>query len=70
MNNLLLGMLANSIGDIADEFQALSDSESKTACTYGLMKASAVSHLAKSEAYDICAAKVRALLTKIKGEGT
>ena len=70
MNDLLLGMLANSIGDIADEFQALADSESKASAAYGLMKASSVSHLAKSEAYDICAAQVRVLLTKIKGEGT
>lgn len=67
MNDLLLGMLANSISELADEFQALADTESKAAGAYGLMKASAANHSSKSEAYDVCAAKARALLTKIKG---
>ncbi len=67
VNDKDLDSLESDIGHIADEFQALADSESKASAAYGLMKASQISHLAKSEAYDICAAKVRALLEKTKG---
>ena len=67
MDDLLLGILSNTIHEIGEEFQNLADAESHTAGAYGLMKITGAEHMAKASAYDVCAAKIRDLLDKMKG---